>query len=246
MNQLIVDFFDTIFMQYSSFELFLLTIAYFTTLYFGLGWFFWKMCRLFFKQGWMKKISELTYSKTQLLFEIKQSAFSILIFGFSSLPLAYFIRTNVIHLRENTLQNTIIGLFVLTIWNEFHFYIIHRIMHLPALMKHVHYVHHRSVVPSVFSVYSFHPLEAALLSSVLLCIAPFFDFCSAALMLFPTVSILINFIGHSNYRLALKTNQKWLLFATKHNDHHGKAGREFGFMTNFMDNFFTKKRNNLS
>jgi Delta7-sterol 5-desaturase len=242
MNQWITDFFDTIFTKYSSFELFLLTTAYFSVLYFGLGWLFWKMCRLFFHQGWMKKISDRTYSKTQLLFEIRQSAVSIVIFGFSALPLTYLINTNVIKLSDNSLINTLLGLLILTIWNEIHFYIIHRIMHLPALMKHVHYIHHRSVVPSVFSVYSFHPLEAALLSSVLLCIAPFYNFCSAALMLFPTVSILINFIGHSNYRLNLNTTKKWLLFASKHNDHHGKAGREFGFMTNFMDNFFTKKR----
>jgi Delta7-sterol 5-desaturase len=241
MHQLLINFFDTIFTKYSSFELFLLTTTYFIGLYFGLGWVFWKLCRLFLNQGWMEKINDREYTKTQLLYEIRQSAFSIVIFGFSALPLAYFIKINVINLSENTLTNTLLGLLILTVWNEIHFYIIHRIMHLPALMKHVHYIHHRSVVPSVFSVYSFHPLEAALLSSVLLCIAPFYDFCAAALMLFPTVSILINFIGHSNYRLALKTNKKWLLFATKHNNHHVKSGKEFGFMTNFMDNFFTKK-----
>ena len=239
---MITTFFDTFFTKYSNTELFLLTIAYFTFLYFGLGWCYWKICRLLFQRGWMEKISDRPYSREQLHFELRQSLYSIVVFGFSSLPLAWMLHQNIIHPGENTLGNILLGLVILTFWNEIHFYIIHRIMHLPALMKYAHHIHHRSVVPSVFSVYSFHPLEAALLSSVLVTIAPFYHFPTAALMLFPTLSILINFSGHSNYRLVLKTKQKWLLFATKHNDHHGKAGREFGFMTNFMDYFFTKKK----
>lgn len=238
---MIKTFFDNFFTQYSYVELFWMTILYFSILYFGLGWIYWKICRFFLRQGWMEKINERPYSREQLRFELRQSLISIVVFGFSTLPLAYLIRIQVIHPAAPSLTNILLGLMILTFWNEIHFYLVHRIMHLPWLMKKVHHIHHRSVVPSVFSVYSFHPLEAFLLSSVLITIAPFYPFPTAALMLFPTVSILINFSGHSNYRLALKTNKKWLLFATKHNDHHGKAGREFGFMTNFMDDLFTPK-----
>jgi sterol desaturase/sphingolipid hydroxylase (fatty acid hydroxylase superfamily) len=236
------SFFDSFFTQYSYFELFGMTIGYFAFLYFGLGYLYWKMCRFLFKQGWMEKISDRPYSKEQLRFELRQSLYSIFVVGFSSFPLAYLIRNQVIQPGEGTLLNILLGLFLLTFWNEIHFYTIHRILHLPWLMKRVHSVHHRSVVPSVFSVYSFHPLEAFLLSSVLVCIAPFYPFPAAALMLFPTVSILINFSGHSNYRMVLHTKKKWLLFATKHNDHHGKAGKEYGFMTNFMDSLFTPEK----
>lgn len=235
-------FFETFLTQYSYFQLFWMTLAYFSFLYFGLGWLYWKMCRLFVRRGWMEKINHQPYTREQLRFELRQSLFSILIFGFSSWPLAFLVRKQVIHLSESTWSHILIGLTLLTFWNEIHFYLIHRFMHLPWLMKRVHYIHHRSVVPSVFSVYSFHPLEAFLLSCVLVCIAPFYAFPAAALMLFPTVSILINFSGHSNYRLKLNTHKKWLLFATKHNEHHGKAGREYGFMTNFMDNLFTQKK----
>lgn len=221
-----------------------MTILYFSLLYFGLGWVYWKICRCLFRRAWMERINALPYSKTQLHFELRQSLISILMFGVSALPLAYLIRIQVIHLSAPTWSNIVLGLAILTFWNEIHFYLIHRLLHLPWFMKKVHHIHHRSVVPSVFSVYSFHPLESALLSSVLVTIAPFYDFPVAALMLFPTVSILINFSGHSNYRLALKTKKRYLLFATKHNDHHGKAGREYGFMTNFMDDLFTPKKSN--
>ncbi len=217
-----------------------MTIAYFAFLYFGLGWLYWKTCRLFYSMGWMERINEQPYPKQQQLFELRQSVFSIIIFGFSAPVLASLIQKNIIHLGEPTGTNIVLALVILTFWNEIHFYIIHRIMHLRWLMKHVHHIHHRSVRPSVFSVYSFHPLEAALLSTVLVTIAPFYPFPAAALMLFPVVSILINFAGHSNYRLVLKSPKPWMLFATKHSAHHGKAGREFGFMTNFMDRLFTK------
>lgn len=242
MNDWTSAFFDSIFTRYNYSELFLLTTLYFAFLYFGLGWFYWQVCRILCHWGWMEKINQQPYSGAQLRFELRQSIYSILIFGFSAIPLAYLIHHNIIGLRENTWGNTLWGLLLLTGWNEIHFYCMHRLMHLPIMMRHVHNIHHRSVVPSVFSVYSFHPVEAALLSSVLLTIAPFYDFCAAALMLFPTVSILINFSGHSNYRIVVKTKRTWLSFATKHNDHHGKAGHKFGFMTNFMDNIFTKRK----
>ena len=239
---MLTHFFDTFFTRFSSIELVLLTTAYFAFLYFGLGWIYWKICRLLARRGWMEPINPQPYPRQEQRFELRQSAISIVIFGFSALPLAYMIERQIIHPGANTAGNIVLGLAILTLWNEIHFYLIHRIMHLPWMMRHVHRIHHRSVRPSVFSVYSFHPLEAALLSSVLVTIAPFYPFPTAALALFATVSILINFAGHSNYRLTLHNPGKWLRFATKHNDHHGKAGRAYGFMTNFMDDLFTKKQ----
>jgi Delta7-sterol 5-desaturase len=242
MENWIIDFFNSFFTSYNNVLLFFLSTFHFAFIYFIGGWLFWKMCRSLLYFGYMEKINEKLFSKGQLLFEIRHSIYSILVFGFSALPLAYFIQNDVIHLRENTLTNIIVGLVILTIWNEIHFYIIHKTLHIPLLMKHIHKIHHRSVVPSVFSVYSFHPVEAFLLSSVLVTIAPLYNFCSAALMLFPTVSIVINFVGHSNYRLKISSRFQWLLFASKHNEHHGIARREYGFMANFMDKYFTENK----
>lgn len=43
--------------------------------------------------------------------------------------------------------------------HEFHFYCIHRLIHVPALYRWVHYVHHNSVNPSPWSSLSMHPFE---------------------------------------------------------------------------------------
>jgi sterol desaturase/sphingolipid hydroxylase (fatty acid hydroxylase superfamily) len=48
---------------------------------------------------------------------------------------------------------------VLPIWHEFHFYCIHRLIHVPVLYKHIHSVHHNSVNPSPWSSLSMHPIE---------------------------------------------------------------------------------------
>lgn len=234
------SFFDTYFTAHSDGFLWLSTLFYFSFLYFGVGWMFWKVCRFLNRRGYMERINPMPYTRAQLRFELRQSIYAIVIFAFSTLPLAWLIQRGVISTAPNTFWHISSGLALLTLWNEVHFYAIHRLLHTPYLMKHIHAVHHRSVVPSVFSVYSFHPVEAALLSSVLLVIAPFYPFAPAALMLFPLVSILINFIGHSNYRLLLHTRREYLLFATRHNEHHGKAGKSYGFMTRFMDRFFSK------
>ena len=48
------------------------------------------------------------------------------------------------------------------ILHETHFYIVHRLIHIPFLYKHVHSVHHNSVNPSPFSSLSMHPVELVL------------------------------------------------------------------------------------
>ena len=48
---------------------------------------------------------------------------------------------------------------VVPIIHDFHFYCIHRLIHIPFLYKWVHSVHHKSVNPSPWSSLSMHPIE---------------------------------------------------------------------------------------
>jgi sterol desaturase/sphingolipid hydroxylase (fatty acid hydroxylase superfamily) len=49
--------------------------------------------------------------------------------------------------------------FLLPIYHEFHFYCVHRLIHVPVLYKWIHSVHHNSVNPSPWSSLSMHPVE---------------------------------------------------------------------------------------
>ena len=53
----------------------------------------------------------------------------------------------------------ILMILVVPIIHDFHFYCIHRLIHIPILYKWVHSVHHKSVNPSPWSSLSMHPVE---------------------------------------------------------------------------------------
>ena len=60
------------------------------------------------------------------------------------------------------------GLVLLPIWSAFHFYWMHRLLHLPFIYKHVHSLHHRNVNIGPWSGLSMHPVEHLLYLSSLL------------------------------------------------------------------------------
>ena len=198
------------------------------------------ICKILERLGLLHKIELRKTKKNQIQFEIKHSIKSIVIFGFSVIPVAYLIRTDFVDLLPNTWLNVLMGLILLTLWNEVHFYIVHRFMHQKFMMKHVHHIHHKSTVPTVYSVFSFHWLEALLLSTVPLTIVPFIPFPIVAVVIFPFVSILLNFAGHCNYRFGNGKGENWRLFGTHHNQHHNRGRENYGFALNFLDKLFSK------
>lgn len=62
----------------------------------------------------------------------------------------------------------IAGLVLLPIWSAFHFYWMHRLLHVPFIYKHVHSLHHRNVNIGPWSGLSMHPVEHLLYLSSLL------------------------------------------------------------------------------
>lgn len=62
----------------------------------------------------------------------------------------------------------VLGFVILPIWSAFHFYWIHRLLHVPFLYKHVHSLHHRNINIGPWSGISMHPVEHFLYFSSLL------------------------------------------------------------------------------
>lgn len=231
---------ENILTNYSYGVLFALTFGYFLFLYFGIGALFLGTCQHLERLQILQKIKKKEIEKSQITFEIKHSIKSIVIFGFSVFPIIYLIRNDVIELLPNTIPNIVVGLVILTLWNEVHFYVVHRILHQKFMMKHVHYIHHKSTIPTVYSIYSFHWFEALLLSTIPLTIVPFMPFSIVAVFIYPLVSVLLNFAGHCNYRFGNGIGASWLLFGTHHHEHHSKGRKNYGFALNFLDKLFSK------
>ena len=53
----------------------------------------------------------------------------------------------------------VLALILLPIWSAFHFYWVHRLLHVPFLYKRVHALHHRNVNIGPWSGNSMHPIE---------------------------------------------------------------------------------------
>jgi Delta7-sterol 5-desaturase len=236
---MIKELIDVILVQSSYTEVYVITVVYFLVLYFLVGYLFLLICKLFEKNGLLELIIKTEIPGKNLLYEIKHSVLSIFIFGFSGIAMVYLIRKGSVQILPETFLNTSIGLLILTLWNEVHFFIIHRLMHLPFFYKTVHKIHHQSKIPTVYSVYSFHWLEAVLLSTVPISIAPFINFSASAILVYPLVSILLNYAGHCNYRFGTGSGHTWKLFGTRHANHHYKNKGSYGFVTNILDKFWT-------
>ena len=57
---------------------------------------------------------------------------------------------------------------IVPFWREFHFYLIHRLIHWKPLYNKIHYLHHYNINPGPWSGLSMHPVEHLLYFSVVL------------------------------------------------------------------------------
>ena len=236
------DLLNHAFFSWSWAELWVISFTYFLILYFILGGLFQRSCQLLEKAGFAEKIEMQAPSPGQIKREIINSLVSIIIFGFSVWPVVWLYRNEIFQPHADTPIAILKGLLLLNVWNEIHFFLVHRIMHLPFFFKNVHLVHHRSRIPTVWSVYSFHWFEALLLSTVptILCIV--FSPPLLAIALYPLNSILFNFAGHCNYRLSFLGSKEGL--ASRHILHHKKSNCNYGFVSGFPDQFVSWIRQN--
>jgi sterol desaturase/sphingolipid hydroxylase (fatty acid hydroxylase superfamily) len=178
--------------------------------------------------------------KRQIRFEIRQSLVSILIFALQAIfiQLAYTKGWATINWKINgfTLLPQILILFL---WNEIHFFTCHWSLHRKWFFRRVHVVHHRSLSPTPFSIYSFHWFEAFLLGTVIFPPLLLYPFQYAAILSLPLLSILLNVLGHWDYDLF--PHQKpshWTRFSFRHSMHHKWSKGNYGFFLPVFDQLF--------
>jgi len=125
------------------------------------------------------------------------------------------------------------------VWRNFHFYIAHRFIHVRAIYKYVHSLHHRNADPEPFSGMTMHPIEHLYYFSN--AFTP-----SLYLNLSPLV-FLWNFIhltiapgaGHSGFEDHFQADQY-------HYVHHAKFECNYGSpQTGFIDQYFGTFREKL-
>jgi sterol desaturase/sphingolipid hydroxylase (fatty acid hydroxylase superfamily) len=184
-----------------------------------------------------RPIAERALAPGQLAREIRQSLVSIAIFGGYGLLTALGARARLwTVLPVRSPGGVALEIAFLVLWNDLHFYAIHRALHGRWLFQHVHRAHHRAIRPTPFSTYAMHPIEALLLGSVMVLVQPFHAFSVPTLLLFPLVSLLMNNLGHMNYDLVPDRGLWHPLAATRrHESHHRHVTGNYGFLLPVLD-----------
>ena len=227
--------------DYSNFEIWLLTVFFFILRYLLLaGIFFfifyiWKKKKLY-----AFKLRPKFPSKLQVKKEILYSILTLLIYSTGIWTFLFW--TN----NEMTMQYAEIdrygliyftlSILIMFIVHDTYFYWTHRLMHHPRIFKIVHRVHHTFNNPTPWTSFAFHPFEAIISIGIIPIIIFTIPYHQSALIIFVTGLTFNNIIIHLGYKLPdiLKSN-KFRNTALEHDLHHNGINKNYGLYFNFWD-----------
>ena len=225
---------------------FLLTTCYASLAIFGrylllcLGFSF-----VFERSTWQhRKIAQRPQARAQKWKEIGWSALSSVLFAIvgTALLLAWQLGYTQIYTGWDAYSWVYIPISALLFlfFHETYYYWLHRWMHRPKIYRWIHKAHHDSFCPSVWTSFSFHPIES-LLQSVVLPIAvfvmPMHYSVLIVLLVIMTVSSVINHLNIEIFPASFAENRfgKWLVGATHHALHHTQFRFNYGLYFTFWD-----------
>lgn len=179
-------------------------------------------------------------NKKQIHREIKSSIVSSILFTFFVTASFWAYQRGYTELytsfSEYPILYTVLSPLLLLVVYETYYYWLHRFMHLPVVFKHVHKIHHRSVHPTVYSSFAFHPLEAALqfvFFPVVIATIPLHYLAVLFVFIVMTVSAVINHSGVEVFKH--KSLLHHVIGATHHEMHHQNLKRNFGLYFTWWD-----------
>jgi Delta7-sterol 5-desaturase len=141
---------------------------------------------------------------------------------------------------DHSIAYFLFSIVLILIMYETYYYWLHRWMHKPSVFKIVHKVHHQSMSPTVFTSFSFHPLEAILqfiFLPVVIMIIPIHYYALGIVLLLMTISAVINHSGVEIFpkKFTKHAVGKWMIGSTHHDLHHKDLSTNFGLYLTFWD-----------
>lgn len=191
-----------------------------------------------------KRIISPKYPKTQRRREVIWSGISSLLFGFIGvlMIMAWQRGYTAIYVDWQAYPMWYIPIsFVSALFiHETYYYWIHRWLHHPKIYKYIHKVHHDSISTSVWTSFSFHPIESilqAIIIPLIVLIVPMHLAVLLLILMIMTVSAIINHAGVEIYPASWRANNvmKWIIGSTHHDLHHRRFTKNFGLYFTFWD-----------
>jgi Delta7-sterol 5-desaturase len=140
------------------------------------------------------------------------------------------------NIDEHSIAYFIISPVLILLVYETYYYWLHRWMHRPAVFKVVHKVHHESVTPTVFTAFSFHPVEALLqfiFFPLYVIIVPIHPIMLGLVFTVLTVCAMVNHSGVEIYKALLI--KKHFIGSTHHDLHHKTFKTNYGLNFTWWD-----------
>lgn len=223
-------FFASLFDASTPLPLLAWALAFFSGIYIVFASLVWFLARMV-----DRPIETRPLAPKQIRTEMTNSARSILLFGLGmAFPWAAYqygwIRID----NSQDGSRILLEMLFLAIWNDVHFYALHRLLH--ARLRKTHATHHRSVRATPFAAYSMSSLEALLLGSVMPLAMLVHTFSALSLLFLPLWSLLINTLSHSNCDFFPSARADSMLgFIRHHQAHHSSYHGNYGFFFNRLD-----------
>ena len=130
--------------------------------------------------------------------------------------------------------------------HDTYFYWTHRLLHRYQFKK-CHFVHHESRIPTAWTSFSFHPIEAiiqALILPVMVWLVPIHWVVLIAFLMIMSVCGLMNHLGFDFYPTILEKKIS-LISATHHQRHHKQVTVNYGLYFTFWDKLMKTEAGDL-
>jgi len=214
-------------------QYFLFTGIVFLTLY------VWKKKKL-----WHTKIQQRYPKNKHVFLEIRYSIYTFLILS-AFIAFVIWANKNGLTMAYSPIDKYGYGYYFLSflimiVVHDTYFYWTHRLLHWKPLFKFAHKIHHKSINPTPFAAYSFHPFEAMIEMGIMLVLVFTIPHHISVISVFGIYSLVINVAGHAGFEFLPKWFVrhkifKWHNTSTHHNLHHTHFKSNFGLYFTFWD-----------
>lgn len=183
-------------------------------------------------------------NKEKQIYEIKWSVLTSGIFALAGavMGLLWQLGYTQIYLKfdEYPLWYMPVSFLIYLVLHDTYFYWTHRWMHFPKIYRKVHAIHHKSLEPSGWASFSFHPIESvieAIILPILILVVPIHPTVFIFHLTFMTLTAVSNHLG---FELLPKSSRflgfpKYFISATHHAQHHKYFNYNYGLYFSFWD-----------
>lgn len=212
--------------------------------YFLIAGLFYLLFYIWYPKKWAhRKISNKKYRPGQFKKEIKWSTLSAGIFSVSGTITVILWQKGFTYIYTEAGSYgwwyLPVSLLLIMFLQETYYYWMHRWMHKPSVFKRIHRVHHESNIPSPFTAFSFHPLEAllqAIFLPIIFMIVPVHYWVIIVLLSIMSITSVINHLDIEIYSEKPQSLfNKWIIGSTHHSLHHKHYKYNYGLYFTFWD-----------